>query len=847
MKNPTFDLNKTIFLMDGTAAAYRAFYAVRELSNSKGIPTNAVYGFVNILKRMFKVFDPSYFVIFFDTGKKTFRHDVYDEYKSHRPPTPDELKSQLKIIKNFVRCLDVPLIECDGYEADDVIATVAEYSANNGFKSVMITSDKDMFQIVDDGKIVNYNPNKSVFEDEKFIQDKLGIKPCYVTDYLALCGDASDNVPGVRGIGAKTAVNLITSYGDLDGIYANIENISSKAVVRKLVEDKEMAYLSKQLVTLECRVPIDLELENFKIGSPDAKVLDDFFMDLEFRTSANDFIKSKNIEKSSTAEFKSCDANVLSGIKKNKELVFCFFDEKLFLFNEGCVYNLEDEDAIGRLMEDSSIVKVAYNIKELSLFIEKRFNCLVKGQLFDIMVAGFLVDSSLRDYSLQSLNRHFLQDSSSDIDAAYATTIVFNLYQLLKPKISEDGLQILFENIEMPLISVLEKMQKSPLHLDIKFLEKHLNKLNSKIDKQKEEIFSLSNGEFNVNSPKQLSEILFERLGLEPVKKTKTGYSTNETVLLKLRDKHPIIDLILGYRKLSKLTSTYLEPFIKQAGEAGGFINPKFSQVSAQTGRLVSFNPNLQNIPVRDEESRKIRGGFISSFDEGMILSADYSQIELRILAHVSNDKNLQQAFLQGSDIHSYTASLLFEKPEGEVKSKERDFAKRINFAIVYGMSAFGLAKELKVSFAEAELFISNYFNRYPGVQNYIDTTIAYVKENSFVKTIFGRKRVLADINSSNKNLRDYALRQAVNAPIQGAAADIIKLAMIKINSTIEAQGLKSRMLLQIHDELVFDVPLEEVDILKTLVVENMEHAFDMSVPLKVNVKIGKTWLEATK
>ena len=845
------DRQKTVFLMDGTAAAYRAFYAVRDLSNSKGVPTNAVFGFANILKRVIKSFYPQHLIIFFDTGKKTFRNDIYSEYKSHRPPAPDDLLLQLGLIKKMVDKLGITIRECVGYEADDLIATAASWYAENGFKVVMLTSDKDMLQLVDDDNILNYNLNKSQIEDREKIKEKLGVYPENVMDLLALCGDSSDNVPGVKGIGPKTAVGLIDKFGDLDSIYASISDISQSSVVKKLSVDKENAFLSKRLVELDKNAPIDLSSDISKIHDFPIEDIKDFFREMEFRLSPADFLVStgkENVVKTHVRiEAEECTQNIMDRIIEKKLLIFCFFNKLPFVVCDDKSYRVSDEKMFVSLISNPDLLKIAYNIKDMSVFIVEHYSAQLAGAVFDVMVAAFLVDSSYRDYSLNAIAGSFLKKDNVESDVVTVLGAVRDLYDIFVSEIKRLNLDMIFYDIEMPLVPVLARMQSQPVCVDSVFLKEYLKTMITRISAVKKDIFSMVGSEFNLNSPKQLAEVLFERLHLKPQKKTKTGYSTNETVLHKLRGEHDVVDLLLDYRKLTKLTSTYLEPLIRQAQVHQGRIFPSFSQVSAQTGRLTSYNPNLQNIPVKDEDGKRIRGAFVSSFKEGIIFAADYSQIELRVLAHVSEDEGLIKAFSCDLDIHTYTASLLFDVPETDVGSQQREFAKRINFAIVYGMSAFGLAKELNISYKEAEEFIERYFMRYPGVRIYIDNISVLVNKHECVTTFLGRRRQLSDIHSPDKNLRDYALRQAVNAPIQGAAADIIKLAMINIDKSFSSRRLRSRMLLQVHDELVFDVAPEEYDAVCDCVVSEMENAVKLRVPLCVKVKSGKTWLESTK
>lgn len=854
VNNQLTNPSKTIFLMDGTAATYRAYYAVRELTNSKGVSTNAVFGYVNIIRKLMKKFKPEYFVIFFDAGKKTFRNEMYSEYKAHRPPTPDDLISQMHLIKEFSKLLGIRVVEANGFEADDLIGTAAVKAKENNLLAMMITADKDMYQVVDDGVILNYNPNKDIVEDSAYIETKMGVGPGYIKDYLALCGDSSDNIPGVKGVGAKTAVKLLKEYGSLDGIYTNIDDISAKALNKKLRENKDNAYLSKKLVSLELNSPFDYSLEQLKIAEPELEKINELFIELEFKSNLIDYLgqSAKNDKTDTKQETVAQNITLITKdafarLKSSRELIYAIFNEELCCLVANQVYKITDKESIVELFTDDKIVKVSFNMKESILFLENKYDFELNGSLFDIMIAAFLLNSSLRDLSLKGIDSYFLHEQVDFYNVINSLKSIKQLYMVLSAKLDEEGLYELFSSVEMPLSKTLMKVQRNPICINNEYLKDYSSRLHLSLDSLVKTIYSKCKQEFNLNSPKQLAKVLFEDLGLKPIKKTKTGYSTNEAVLQKLVGDHAVIVDILEYRKLSKLTSTYIDPFIKQAQEQDGALFPKYSQVSAQTGRLVTFSPNLQNIPVRDKLAKEIRGAFVSAFNGGFILSADYSQIELRVLAHVSGDENLKTAFLKDRDIHTYTASILFNKNENDVIANERDFAKKINFAVVYGMSAFGLAKELDLSVKEAQAFIDNYFERYSSVKKYVDDTIDYVQEHGFVKTCLGRKRVLADIFSKNKNVRDYAIRQAVNAPIQGAAADIIKIAMNNINAKLLESGFKTRMLIQIHDELVFDVHPDELALINGLVLEQMQSAVDFAVPLKVNIKHGPTWLEASK
>lgn len=844
MKGVDFVPDKTIFLVDGTSFCYRSFFAIRELRNSKGFPTGAIFGFVNTLRSLIEKFTPEYLVICFDVSKETFRKDIFEDYKINRPPLPSEFKIQLPWIKKILEVLSIPVCEVEGFEADDVIATLAQKAKVWGFSCIVVSSDKDILQIVEDKKILFYNPNKELLLDEVGVKKYLGVSPSQVVELLALSGDSTDNIPGVKGIGPKRALQLINQFGDIQNILLRAEEINPS--LRELIlNSKDKLLLSRRLALLDRNVPLQIEVGDLKIGEPNYPALTQIFRELGFKSLLEKFSEEKVLFDETPAIIENFSYKEIENNCRKKEFIFYFGDESLYVFLGDRIFKSQPS-LFSSILGDPFIKKVTYDFKSVLLRIFKN-GFEFRGECFDIMIASYLLSSHQLDYSLENIVWNYLNKSYPRIPEAQKVYFIAKLYPLLKEKIEVEGLEKVFFQIEMPLVEVLAWMQRDPLSIDLDYLKKISEEVKTKLAEIEEEIFKELNYRFNLNSPQQLSEVLFKRLGLPPVKKTKTGFSTNEESLLRLRDKHPLIEKILAYRKYNKLNSTYLKPFMKQAEENKAQIFSQFSQTSTFTGRLASFSPNLQNIPIRDALGRKLRGAFISSFKNGFILSADYSQIELRILAHISKDENLKRAFLEGKDIHKVTAALFFNKKEEDIDAKERDFAKRINFGIVYGMSAYGLSKELEVSVEEAESFIQEYFFRYPRVKEYIDKTIEKAKNKGYVETIFGRRRFLENVNSPNKSLLDYALRQAINAPVQGSAADIIKLAMIDIYKKFKEKRLTSRLIIQIHDELVFDVNLPEKQEVITLVKSSMEKAAELSVPLEVVINSGRTWLQASK
>ncbi|MBN2119776.1 MAG: DNA polymerase I [Candidatus Omnitrophica bacterium] len=842
MKKIAFDPEKTLYLVDGTSFSYRAFFAIRDLRNSQGFPTGAVFGFVNILKKILKEFKPLYLGICFDVSRKTFRQDKFKDYKITRPPTPDELKLQIPRIQEVVKALRIPIAQMPGYEADDVIATLADKAKEFGFKCLVFSSDKDILQIVEDKTVMLYNPNKEILLDEQRVLKDMGVAPRNIPDLLGLCGDSTDNIPGVKGIGPKNAVNLIESFGSIENILENMQKIPRDSLRKLIAESKDSAFLSKDLATLDRAVPIDLKLEDLKIGLPDKDRLCSIFRELEFKSLMKEFSSSAP---GSDVSVKEYSPSVAKKIKQDKEFIFYICRESVYIYFSGLIYKAAP-GKIQEHLEDPDIKKVTFDIKEAILQFAK-YNIRLRLPFFDVMIASFILKSHLQDLSLEDIIWEHLNIAQQEIDQLSKVSFIERVYRVLEDKLKNHSLDKLFYEIETPLAEVLAWMESSSIGIDLDFLKKYLSSLKEKQSSLEKEIFDTAGLKFNLNSPKQLSEILFSKLGLKPVKRTKTGFSTNEEALSKLKTKHPVIEKILSYRKLTKLLSTYIEPFISQAQAHKGKIFTRFSQVSTSTGRIVSFSPNLQNIPIKEEQGKAIRAAFIPSFKGGVILAADYSQIELRILAHISKDEHLLEAFNTNKDIHRFTASLLFSKQEKDVSLSQREFAKRINFGIVYGMSPYGLAKELGVSLDEAESFISEYFVRYPGVKRYIDYTQELAQKQGFVTTIFGRRRYLENIESYNKGLVEYSLRQAINAPIQGTAADIIKLAMIKVFQEFKSRNFSSRLIIQIHDELVFDVEPSELEELKSLTKDIMEKVVSLSVPIKVNIQWGNTWLEASK
>ncbi len=844
MDKDIFDSGNTLYLVDGTAFVYRSFYAIKGLSSSKGLPTGAVFGFINTLRKIIKEFSPVYMAVCFDVSHRTFRSDKFKDYKVNRPAAPDGFKEQMSLVREVLSALSVPVCEKEGYEADDIIATLSKKACMRNMVSVAVSSDKDILQLVKDREVIVYDPHKNIFFDEKKVKEILGVNPEDIPDLFALSGDSVDNIPGVKGIGPKTAKSLIERFGGIDELFNNTDMISSSRLKNMLSSSKETAFLSRELAMLDKNVPFDMALEELKIGEIDTERVCGLFKELGFKSLLKEFSAKDEALRSRQAEAGYTEG-LLEDILKSKRTVFHISEKGSFLSFRKKVYSFETEK-IKDILINPDIEKVSFDLKK------QKAEAYLKGvriipPYFDVMIAAFLLGWDSRAGSFEDVLLEYTGISLSNAGAADEAYYLEELSDMLRNKLREENLGRIFYRIEMPLIDVLSWMEESPVSLDTSRLKEVLSSLREKKGILEKSILRYSDKGVNLDSPKQLSVLLFSELKLSPVKKTKTGFSTNEESLTKLLGAHPVVGKILDYRKLSKLISTYAGPFLESAEKNKGRIFPKFSQVSSVTGRLVSFSPNLQNIPVRGKEGKEFRSVFIPSFKDGFILSSDYSQIELRILAHISGDRNLTTAFNSGKDVHLSTASLLFAKEENEVTPSERSFAKRINFGIVYGMSPYGLSKELKISVPEAESFIESYFLRYPKVKEYIDRTLEFVRKYKFVETIFGRRRYLRNINSPNKSLREYAFRQAVNAPIQGTAADIIKIAMVSIYNRFKDLRMVSRLIIQIHDELVFDVKRDELEQAERIVKEEMERTVELSVPLKVNIQSGKNWLEATK
>ncbi|MBU2591304.1 MAG: DNA polymerase I [Nitrospinota bacterium] len=883
---------KRFYIIDGSSYIYRAFYAIRSLSNSKGLPTNAVYGFARMLLKIMKEDSPDYLAVAFDSKGKNFRHEIYPEYKAHRPEMPEELVPQIPYIRKLVEILNIPVIKKEGIEADDLIGSLAKRGEAEGLQVTIVSGDKDMMQLLNENiRMLDTLKDKSIGANE--VVAKFGVPPDKVIEVMGLMGDSSDNIPGVPGVGPKTAQELIAEFGDIENLIAQADQIKKKGVREKVKDNADLARLSKRLVTIDTNLPIDVELEELTISEPDNKALLQFLRELEFEG----LVKELGVEDCVTAEghYETiCDIETLKAlIEKIKGLGFCSVDTETTNLDpisarlvgvsisikggEGYYIPLRHEysgvpnqlpikdvlEIIGPILEDPKIEKYGQNIK-YDLIVLANEGIRLSGITFDTMVAAYLVNSASGGYSLGKLSQRYLNLKASeykdvaakkagfwevDIETAtdYAAEdadLTLRLKEILEPLLKDENLTALYNDMELPLVSILGEMEMAGVKLDTERLGEMSDRLGKDLFNFEKDIYALAGEEFNINSPKQLGEILFEKLGLNPGKKTKTGLSTDVKVLEKLAVKHPIAEKLLNYRQLMKLKSTYTDALPKMINEKTGRIHTSYNQTVTATGRLSSSNPNLQNIPIKNDMGKDIRKAFI--VEEGKIMiSADYSQIELRLLAHLSGDKTLTAAFNNGEDIHERTALELFGGLPGLVTSDMRRIAKTVNFGVIYGMQAFGLSEALNIPRGEASRFIENYFKRYKRVEGYMEETIQGARDNGYVTTLFGRKRPIPDIKAEARQIREFAERTAFNTTIQGSAADIIKVAMINISRVIKEKGLKSLMVMQVHDELVFEVPQEEESVAKEIIKREMERVIKLSVPLIVDIHSGLNWDEA--
>lgn len=836
---------KRIFLIDATAFCYRAFYAFSGLATSFGQPTNAIFGFVNILNKILREHKPDYVAICFDVSRDTFRQKKFAEYKIQRPPMPDDLVSQMSLIRDIVKAYNLKIFEKEGFEADDVIATLAKLGKAQGLDVVIVSSDKDILQLVEDRvKVFSPYKDEGTLYDEEKVKERFGVASEIIPDVISLMGDATDNIPNIPGIGEGFALKLIQEFGSLDNLLQNIDKVKQEKIKNTLKENIKTLELNKELVVLDKNIELDFKLEDLKVVEPNYQELARIFKHLEFKK----FLQALPIKEEAQAviEIDNIEDNkVKSLVKDGDELILCGqdLDSLVFCVQEKIFKVVNPSENLKDTLANEQIKKVGHDLKALKVALKKA-DIELNGLYFDTMIAAYLINPSKGNYDLPSVAWDILGRADAIIDNQNAVGLIVKLKEKLELELNAKSLIKLFFETEMPLVNVLARMEINGIKLDLDVLKELSIDIQKRLEGLIKDIYRISGCEFNINSPKQLSEVLFEKLKLPVVKKTKTGASTNEEVLNVLAKKHELPAHLLEYRQLTKLKNTYIDTLPLLVDAKTGKIHTSFNQTGTETGRLSSSNPNLQNIPVKTEIGRNIRRAVIAQGKNNFLLSCDYSQVELRILAHLSGDETLIAAFGASQDIHKATAALIYGVQENDVNDAMRETAKRVNFGIVYGQSAYGLARDLEISIDDAQKFIDAYFLRYPKVKAYIDSQTERAEKLGFVTTILGRRRYIPEIKNKNIGIRQFAQRQAVNTPIQGSASDLIKLAMIEIQNLVDARKLKSQMTIQIHDELVFDVLKDELKEMLELIKNRMENVLALQVPVKVEIKQGKNWLE---
>ncbi|HEC17932.1 MAG TPA: DNA polymerase I [Gammaproteobacteria bacterium] len=901
-----------LILVDGSSYLYRAFHAMPALTNSKGRPTGAVYGVINMLRRLLKDFHPQYMAMVFDAKGKTFRDELYPEYKAHRPPMPEELREQIEPLHAIVEAMGLPMLIIDGVEADDVIGTLCRQATEQGRDCVVSTGDKDMAQLVNE-HVTLMNTMDNTTLDPHSVVEKFGIPPERIVDYLALVGDSVDNIPGVPKVGPKTAVKWLKEYGSLDGIIENADKIKGK-VGENLRDSLDQLPLSKELATIKCDVPLDVGPSDLRLREPDTQRLKELNGDMEFKTWLSELLSNDSGQEEGTDVNGSgteiaveydiiLDKKSLDGwLKKLRQAELFAFDTETtsldymqaevvgvsFSISPGeaaylpMAHQVTLEDSLAEqqldrnfvleelrpLLEDEAQAKVGQNLK-YDMSVLANHGIALRGVAFDTMLESYVLDSTATRHDMDSLALKYLQRNTIHYEdvagkgakqvsfdqvpigtagpyAAEDADVTLQLHQVLWPQLEkEPRLEKLFRTIEMPLVPVLSRIERNGVLIDAEMLARQGEELEQRMAEIQEEAYAIAGEEFNLGSPKQIQKILFEKLELPVLKKTPKGApSTAEEVLVELAHDYPLPKLILDYRGMSKLKSTYTDKLPERIDPGTGRVHTSYHQAVASTGRLSSSDPNLQNIPVRTAEGRRIRQAFIAP-PGSSILAADYSQIELRIMAHLSGDKGLLKAFAAGEDIHRATAAEVFGVPLDAVDSEQRRRAKAINFGLIYGMSAFGLARQLDIGRAEAQEYVDLYFERYPGVKKFMDETREQARQQGYVETVFGRRLYLPDINHRNGQRRQYAERTAINAPMQGTAADIIKRAMIAVDDWIGSAGLDIKLIMQVHDELVFEIRNGQIDAARAEIDQLMTNVADLKVPLVVGMGVGRNWDEA--
>ena len=875
-------MNK-LLLIDGNSIMNRAFYGIPDMTTNDGRHTNAIYGFLNIILKVIEEEQATHICVAFDLKKKTFRHEMYEAYKGTRKGMPEELHEQMPRIKEILQAMHIRIVEQEGFEADDLIGTLSKKGEREGFAVTILSGDRDLLQLATDTVLVRIpktKHGKTEVEDyyAKNVVETYGVTPLIFIDMKGLMGDTSDNIPGVPGIGEKTAAKLLAEYGDLDGVYAAVDSMKASKMKQNLIENKDLAYLSKTLATIKLDCPIPFEFSEATYHDPFNAEAYTLFEDLELKS----FYKRFSVEKKEELTFETVLIDEIDGynallakLQRAKEVSFAWITQDGEALGVAVCMDLEHVYLI-RFMMFITEAMVADNLLALSRDYQVQLACMhVKKLLsfldfheedavFDAGLAAYLLQPNQSEYEYDTLAKVYLdvtlpsekemlgkeklgyfsfEDEKVQKWMAYQAIVPYKIKSVLREKLKETGMESLYDEMELPCLYALYEMEKNGIRVDGEALHQYGKKLRTRIEELTAEIHAMAGEEFNINSPKKLGEILFEKLGLKNGKKTKTGYSTSAEVLEKLKNAHPIIPKILEYRQLTKLNSTYAEGLAGYI-RADGRIHGKFHQTVTVTGRISSADPNLQNIPTRMPLGREIRKVFIP--EEGSVfVDADYSQIELRVLAHMSGDAALIAAYQADEDIHAITASQVFDVPLDQVDSTLRRKAKAVNFGIVYGISSFGLGQDLDISRKEAEGYIEKYFATYGKVKKFLDRTVEDAKKNGYTVTMFGRRRPIPELASSNFMTRSFGERAAMNAPVQGTAADIIKIAMVRVNRRLKEEHLQSKLVLQIHDELIIETKKEELEIVQKILVEEMMHAADLAVPLLVDANVGDSWYDA--
>ncbi len=886
-------MKKKLYIIDGNSLIYRSYYAIRNLRSSKGFPTNAIYGFISMINKLLRENPPDYIAVAFDVSRKTFRNEIYEKYKAQRPPMPDELLKQIPLIKEFLKAYKIPILELENFEADDVIGTLSSLAKEKEVQVIIVTGDKDFYQLVDENTFI-FNPSKDELFDREKVKEYIGVYPEQIVDLLSLQGDSADNIPGVPGIGPKTAVSLLKEFGTIDNLLNNIDKISRKSIADKIKNNLDKLEISRKLTPIVKNLPLNFDLDELKYENPDQNKLLKLYRELEFKSLLKEIEGSSSKLKQNYVLVKSEEEikKIVERIKEKGEFVFDTETDNTnpvkanligisIALEEGEAFyiptfhqlekiNLSTELVLSLLksiFENNLIKKTGHNLK-YDVIVLRKYGIDVKGIKWDTMILSYLLEPNRRSHKIDDLAIDYFNykmksykelagsgKSERPLSMVPLKELSFyscedsdlslRLKNVLVRKIKEECLMELYEKIELPLIEVLIHLEESGIKVDPFKLKQLSNYLNSEIEKLKENIYSMAGRRFNVNSTQQLGKILFEELKLPVIKKTKKSkaYSTSSDVLEELKNEHPIIENLLLYRQLTKLKSGYVDSLPSLIYDKTGRIHTSYNQTVAATGRLSSSDPNLQNIPIKSPIGKKIREAFIPERGN-LFLSADYSQVELRVLAHLSNDPALLEAFERGEDIHSHTANEVFGELDIPFEEKRRR-AKIINFSIIYGKTAYSLARELGIDRSTAQEFINMYFSKYKKVKEFINESIKEAEKFGYVTTIFGRKRPIPEIFSSNTNIKNHGERMAINTKVQGSAADIMKKAMIDVYNKIKDSKLKTKIVLQVHDELVFEAPEAEKEKLEKIVKETMENSVKLKIPLIIDLNWGKNWAEA--